>query len=51
MKQSENVDILYQPIAQSQLSKEFKTVTEILGFHIFSDLLRHRTVQLQNLGL
>ncbi|MEJ5993259.1 hypothetical protein WG904_02420 [Pedobacter sp. Du54] len=48
MKQ-ENVDILYKPIAQSQLSKEFKTVTEILGFHNFSDLLQHRTVQLQSL--
>jgi hypothetical protein len=49
MKQSETVDILDQPIAQSPLSTEFKTVTEILGFHTFSDLLRHRTVKLLSL--
>ncbi|RZK13134.1 MAG: hypothetical protein EOO46_00445 [Flavobacterium sp.] len=49
MKQSENVDILYQPIAQSPLSNEFKTVTEILGFHTFSDLLQHRSAKLLNL--
>lgn len=46
MKQSENVDILDQPIAQSPLSNGFKTVTEILGFHTFLDLLQHRTVRL-----
>ncbi len=49
MKQSENVDILDQRIAQSLLSNEFKTVTEILGFHTFSDLLKHRTAKLLNL--
>ncbi len=49
MKQSENVDILHQPIAQSQLSKEFKLVTEILGFNTFSDLLKHRSAKLLNM--
>ncbi|TKC04331.1 hypothetical protein [Pedobacter frigoris] len=49
MKQSENVAILDQPIAQSPLSTEFKTVTEILGFHTFSELLQHRTAKLLNL--
>ncbi|MNY73107.1 hypothetical protein D3C86_2118070 [compost metagenome] len=49
MKQSENVDILDQPIAQSLLSNEFKTVTETLGFYTFSDLLQHRTAKLLNL--
>ena len=49
MKQSENVDILHQPIAQSPLSNEFKTVTETLGFHTFSDLLQHRTTKLLSL--
>lgn len=49
MKQSENVDILDQPIAQSQLSTEFKTETEILGFYTFSDLLQHRTAKLLSL--
>ncbi|RZJ92252.1 MAG: hypothetical protein EOO20_02440 [Chryseobacterium sp.] len=49
MKQSEKVDIVDLPIAQSALSTEFKTVTEILGFHNFSDLLQHRTVKLQSL--
>lgn len=49
MKQSENVGILDQPIAQSLLSNEFKTVTETLGFHSFSDLLQHRTAKLLNL--
>ncbi|WP_316786569.1 hypothetical protein [Pedobacter frigiditerrae] len=49
MKQSETVDILDLPIAQSPLSNEFKAVTEMLGFHNFSDLQQHRTVQLQNL--
>lgn len=46
MKQSEKVDILNQPIAQSPLSNEFKTVTDALGFHTFSDLIQHRTVKL-----
>ena len=49
MKQTEQVDILKLPIANSPLSTQFKTVTEVLGFHNFSDLLQHRTVQLQNL--
>jgi hypothetical protein len=50
MKQSENVDILDQLIAQSSLSSEFKTVTETLGFHSVSDLLQHRTAKLLNLS-
>ena len=49
MKQLEQVAILDQPIAQSPLSTEFKTVTEILGFNSFSDLLRHRTNKLQKM--
>lgn len=49
MKQSENIDILDQPIAQSSLSNEFKTVTETLAFHTFSDLLQHRTAKLLSL--
>jgi len=49
MKQSEQADILNLAIANSPLSTEFKNVTEILGFHNFSDLLQHRTVKLQNL--
>jgi hypothetical protein len=49
MKQSENVDIVDQPIAQSPLSTEFKVVSETLGFHNFSDLLQHRTAKLLNL--
>ena len=49
MKQSEKVAFPDKPINQSQLSKEFKTVTELLGFHRFSDLLQHRTIQLQKL--
>lgn len=49
MKQSEKVDILDQPIAQSPLSTEFKTVTETLGIHTVSDLLQHRTANLLNL--
>jgi len=49
MKQIEQVDIPKLPIANSPLSTEFKTVTEVLGFHDFSDLLQHRTVKLQNL--
>lgn len=49
MKQSGNVDIIDQPIAQSPLSNDFKTVTETLGFHTFSDLLQHRTAKLLNL--
>ena len=49
MKQSENVDILDQPIARSLLSIEFKSVTETLGFYTFADLLEHRTAKLLNL--
>lgn len=49
MKQSEQVDFLDQPIAQSPLSNEFKTVTETLGLHTFSDLLQQRTVKLLSL--
>ena len=49
MKHSVNVDILDQPIAQSPLSDEFKTVTETLGFHTFSDLLQHRTAKMVNM--
>lgn len=49
MKQSENVDILDQQIAQSSLSSDFKAVIETLGFHTFSDLLQHRTANLINL--
>ncbi|WP_029279475.1 hypothetical protein [Pedobacter borealis] len=47
MKQSEQVEILNLPIAKSPLSTEFKTVTETLGFHTFSELLQHRTIKLQ----
>lgn len=50
MNQSELMDILKLPIANSPLSHEFKMVTEILGFHIFSDLLQYRTVELLNLS-
>lgn len=49
MKHSEHVDILNLPIEQSPLSPEFKAVTELLGFHSFSDLLLHRTVKLLSL--
>ncbi|MBC6112807.1 hypothetical protein ACFOG5_19445 [Pedobacter fastidiosus] len=49
MKQSVQADILDKPIAKSPLSTEFKTITEILGFHSFSDLLQHRTVNLLTL--
>jgi hypothetical protein len=49
MKHSKNADILDQPITLSPLSTEFKTVTEILGFHTFSDLLQHRTAKLLSL--
>lgn len=49
MKHSEQVDILKLPIANSPLSTEFKTITETLGFHTFSDLLQHRTAKLLNL--
>jgi hypothetical protein len=49
MKQLEQMDILKLPIATSPLSTEFKMVTEVLGFHTFSDLLQYRTVKLLNL--
>jgi len=49
MKHSEYVDILNLPIERSPLSLEFKTVTETLGFHNFSDLLIHKTVKLSSL--
>ena len=49
MKQSTLTNILDQPIAQSPLSTEFKTVAQILGFHTFSDLLEYRTAKLLTL--
>lgn len=49
MKPIQQKEILELPIAKSPLSTEFKTITEILGFHTFSDLLQHRTVKLQSL--
>ena len=47
MKHLEQVEVFNLAIAQSPLSTEFKTVTETLGFHTFSELLQHRTIKLQ----
>jgi hypothetical protein len=49
MQSSEKEEILKLPIEQSPLSPEFKAVSEMLGFHIFADLLAHRTNKLQSL--
>jgi hypothetical protein len=44
-----SLDIINQQIAKSPLSIEFKTITKVLGFHAFSELIQHRTAKLQNL--
>jgi len=49
MKPVLQTDVSTLSIAQSPLSKEFRTVTELLGFHNFSDLLQHRTAKLKDL--
>ena len=49
MNQTGQVEFIDQSIAKSPLSNDFKSVTEVLGFHTFSDLLAHRTAKLLTL--
>ena len=49
MNQTGRVEFIDQSIAQSPLSNDFKSVTKVLGFHTFSDLLAHRTAKLLTL--
>jgi len=44
-----NEAILNQPIQQLNFSKEFKSITEIIGFNTLSDLLQHSTTELEGL--
>lgn len=46
MNQTGQVEFIDQSIAKSPLSTDFKSVTEVLGFHTFSDLLAYRTAKL-----
>jgi hypothetical protein len=42
-------DLLNQPIAESPLSAEFKLAAELFGFHVFGDIIHHRTEYLLRL--
>ncbi len=49
MRTPEKSEILNLSIEKSPLSPEFKAVTEMLGFHTFADLQKHRTSKLESL--